>query len=141
MFGFIKNFFAGIFGFFGRLFGFKKSEYFLDLDGSQPKEPAKVEPAKSAPVAAASLATPPAPSAKAEEPKAKKSPKAKKEPAVSAAPAPEPVKVAPASTNGKAPAVSTFAPDYLVPTSTSSRRLPGPSMNNFRDMARQMKRN
>jgi hypothetical protein len=34
MFGFIKNFFGGIFGFLGRLLGFKKSEYFLDLGES-----------------------------------------------------------------------------------------------------------
>jgi hypothetical protein len=35
MFGFIKNFFGGIFwSFFARLLGFKKSEYFLDLGNS-----------------------------------------------------------------------------------------------------------
>ncbi len=53
MFGFITNFFGGIFGFFGRLLGLKKSEYFLDLGESGAKEPAKVAPAKSEPVAIA----------------------------------------------------------------------------------------
>ncbi|HEY9609434.1 hypothetical protein, partial [Allocoleopsis sp.] len=45
------------------------------------------------------------------------------------------------ATNGKvAPqAASTFAPNYLMPTPTNSRRRPGPNMEMFRDMARQVK--
>lgn len=45
-----------------------------------------------------------------------------------------------ASTNGQAPTETTFAPKYLAPNSSSnSRRRPGPSMNPFLDMARQVK--
>ena len=46
-----------------------------------------------------------------------------------------------AATNGKvAPqSKSTFAPNYLMPTPTNSRRRPGPNMDMFRDMARQVK--
>jgi type IV secretory pathway VirB10-like protein len=42
-------------------------------------------------------------------------------------------------TNGKVADQVTFAPNYLMPTASSSRRRPGPSMNTFRDMARQVK--
>ncbi len=45
-----------------------------------------------------------------------------------------------ASANGQTPTETTFAPKYLAPSSTSnSRRRPGPSMNPFLDMARQVK--
>jgi hypothetical protein len=44
----------------------------------------------------------------------------------------------PAETNGKAADQATFAPNYLMPT-TSGRRRPGPNMNTFLDMARQAK--
>ena len=45
-----------------------------------------------------------------------------------------------ASKNGQTPTETTFAPKYLAPTgSSNSRRRPGPSMNPFLDMARQVK--
>ncbi|MEG4855267.1 hypothetical protein QUB10_30840 [Microcoleus sp. B5-D4] len=151
MFGFIKNFFGGIFGFFGRLLGLKKSEYFLDLGESGAKEPAKVAPAKSEAVAIAPTKVEPVKSEKSEksEPakKAKVEKKSKKEnEPVASAPAnnSEPVKVpTAAATNGKVPSQAepnrTFAPNNLMPTPNGSRRTPGPSMNNFREMARQVK--
>jgi outer membrane biosynthesis protein TonB len=44
------------------------------------------------------------------------------------------------SSNGqKADSETTFATDYLMPTPTRSRRRPGPSLNMFKDMARQAK--
>jgi hypothetical protein len=43
-----------------------------------------------------------------------------------------------ADSNGKA-ASSTFAPQYLMPTASSSRRRPGANMSSFLDMARQVK--
>ncbi|MEG4029450.1 MULTISPECIES: hypothetical protein [unclassified Microcoleus] len=151
MFGFIKNFFGGIFGFFARLLGLKKSEYFLDLGESGAKEPAKVAPAKAEPVAIAPAKVESVKSEKSEksEPakKAKVEKKSKKEnepvasvPANNAAPAKVP---AAAATNGKVPSQAepnrTFAPNNLMPTPNGSRRTPGPSMNNFREMARQVK--
>ena len=44
-----------------------------------------------------------------------------------------------ASTNGQSQTETTFAPKYLAPTSSSNRRRPGPNMNSFLDMARQVK--
>lgn len=139
MFGFIKNLFGGIFGFLARLLGIKKSEYFLELDKAPENGSPKTESPsakKPEPVAAQPLAAVAAP------PKSSKS--QKKEPVAAkpqkAEPAPKP---AVAVTNGKVPAQAastiTFAPDYLMPTPTTNRRLPGPNMNNFRDMARGMK--
>jgi hypothetical protein len=155
MFGFIKNLFGGIFGFIGGLLGLKKSEYFLDLGNSEAKDSPKVELAaakKPEPVVAlpavAKLDSPK--SEKSESPKktkaetSKKS-KKEKEPVVSVpAKIQEPVKVATAAaTNGKVSSSSeptpTFAPNNLMPTPNASRRTPGPSMNNFREMARQVK--
>ncbi|MEG4856023.1 hypothetical protein QUB75_01390 [Microcoleus sp. K1-B6] len=148
MFGFIKNFFGGIFGFFGRLLGLKKSEYFLDLGESGAKEPAKVAPAKAEPVAIAPAKVDPVKSENSEpakKAKVEKKSKKDKEPVASVpANTPEPAKVpAVAATNGKVPSQAepnrTFAPNNLMPTSNATRRGPGPSMNNFREMARQVK--
>ena len=52
---------------------------------------------------------------------------------------PVPAKEGSASTNGQKPTETTFAPKYLSPTSTNGRRRPGPNMNPFLDMARQVK--
>jgi hypothetical protein len=144
MFDFIKNFFGGIFGFFARLLGLKKSEYFLDLGNSDVKDSPKVELAaakKPEPVVAASAP------AKADSPKSEKSEspkKAKAETSKKSQTEKEPVKVAAAAaTNGKSSSSSeptlTFAPNNLMPTPNASRRTPGPSMNSFREMARQVK--
>ncbi len=85
--------------------------------------PAKVEPAATAKKAKAAKAKAPAPAAEAENGKVK----------IEAQPNP------PAETNGKASDQVTFAPNYLMPTTSSSRRRPGPNMNTFLDMARQAK--
>lgn len=51
----------------------------------------------------------------------------------------KPAKAA-ASTNGQAKTETTFAPKYLNPANSSNgRRRPGPNMNTFLDMARQVK--
>jgi hypothetical protein len=169
MFGFIKNFFGGIFGFFGRLLGLKKSEYFMDLGESSAKEPAKVAAAKVEAVVAKVEAAPAkvedavakvgdavaAVPAKVEAVKSDKSEPAKKakvekkskkeKEAVASVPAmtSEPAKVPAAVTNAKVPSQAepnrTFAPNNLMPIPTTTRRSPGPSMNNFREMARQVK--
>jgi outer membrane biosynthesis protein TonB len=107
----------------------------------QKPEPVKAEVQKPEPVkAAAATAAPPKVDTAVEQKK------------------PEPAKASAASKNGKVkieaqpnpPAPSnngkiesqdelTFAPKYLIPTATNSRRRPGPSMDMFRDMARQVK--
>ena len=102
------------------MFGFikKKSNYFLNLDDASTNGAAKAEPAAKKPEAVKETAAKPIKS--------------------------EPVKASVASTNGKmttqAAPLTTFAPNYLMPTPTANRRLPGPNMDGFRDMARQMKK-
>jgi hypothetical protein len=52
----------------------------------------------------------------------------------------KPAKSPVASTNGQAKTETTFAPKYLIPSASSNgRRRPGPNMNTFLDMARQVK--
>jgi hypothetical protein len=53
----------------------------------------------------------------------------------------EPAKSKKASAaSANTPAETTFAPKYLAPSaSTNGRRRPGPNMNTFLDMARQVK--
>lgn len=156
MFDFIKNLFSGIAGFFSGLFSGKKSKdgesapkakkskgYFLELDDSPSvasgTEAKKPEPMKAKAAAPAKQAEP-AKSAVAtlERPKASpvnQVPSGNEKVKIEAQPNP------PAATNGKvAPQdASTFAPNYLMPTPTNSRRRPGPNMDMFRDMARQVK--
>lgn len=55
---------------------------------------------------------------------------------VKAEPAKQPAKTTAAANNQTE---TTFAPKYLAPTSTNGRRRPGPNMNTFLDMARQVK--
>lgn len=168
MFGFIKKLFGGIFGFFGGLFGSKKSQdnqsgapkprkasgYYLQLDEAEENQPVatpqkassqpaaqekKPEPASSAATATAAPAQPAkVEPAKAEAKKPEPAKAEAKKPEAASSPAPA------ASTNGKVPqpqAEQTFAPKYLNPASATSntRRRPGPSLNNFLDMARQVK--
>ncbi|NEO27847.1 MAG: hypothetical protein F6K03_13395 [Kamptonema sp. SIO4C4] len=106
--------------------------YYLELDESKNKSPQTED---KQPQAKAQ----PAPDAKSEPAKTE----AKPEPAKTEA-KPEPV-TAPAA---PAPAASqpkpepqpdvTFAPDYLLYTKTYAKRRPGPSLDSFRSMARQM---
>ncbi len=146
MFGFITNFFGGIFSFFGGLLGFKKSEYFMDLGNSDVKDSPKVEPALAKNPEVVAVAVAPA-MAIANSPKSENSEspkKAKAETAKKSKKEKEAPKVAtPAATNGNvaisSEPVLTFAPNNLMPIPTASRRTPGPSMNGFRDMARQVK--
>jgi hypothetical protein len=109
----------------------------------QPEVEKKPEPVKAA------VATAPAP-AKVEAAAPEKTPEKKLKTAKAKAKAPAAeaengkVKIEaqpnpPAETNGKAADQATFAPNYLMPTATSSRRRPGPNMNTFLDMARQAK--
>lgn len=169
MFGFIKNLFSGIAAFFGGLFGGKKSQgdasdapkskkskgYYLQLDEAETSGPLK-EVKKPEPAKVEATAAP----AKAEAAEAKTPEPAKA--TVATASSSQPTKEVPTGDNGKvtveaqpnppapanlvanngkvdAPAEQTFAPKYLTPTATSSRRRPGPSLDMFRDMARQVK--
>lgn len=108
----------------------KSKDYFLELDdtGAVKAEPEakKPEPAKATKAPEAEVKKPAA--------KAAKSPEAKPQ---KAAPQATPA----AASNGKVepqPGL-TFAPNNLLPLKTNSgRRRPGPSMNNFLEMARQV---
>ena len=158
MFGFIKNLFGGIAAFFSGLFSGKKSKdgesapkakkskgYFLELDdsgsASSAPEAKKSEPIKAKAAAPATQAESSSKSAVAtlERPKTStvnEVPSGNEKVKIQAQPNPPA-----AATNGKVSpqAESTFAPNYLMPTPTSSRRRPGANMEMFRDMARQVK--
>ncbi|MBD2016460.1 hypothetical protein H6F96_21105 [Microcoleus sp. FACHB-53] len=161
MFDFIKNLFGGIAAFFSGLFSGKKSKdgesapkapkakkskgYFLELDdsgsASSAPEAKKPEPMKAKAAAPAKQAESSSKSAVAtlERPKTStvnEVPSGNETVKIQAQPNPP----APA-TNGKVSpqAASTFAPNYLMPTPTNSRRRPGANMEMFRDMARQVK--
>ena len=125
----------------------KRSGYFMELDETEEVsnngshdmvEPAgktpvvKSEPANNMPVAKSEPAKTPGPVA----PEAPKIELVQTTKGLKA----EPVKPAKTSANGKNQTETTFAPKYLNPSlSSSSRRRPGPNMNNFLDMARQVK--
>lgn len=157
--GFIKQLLGGIFSLIGSIFGGlaklvglgKKSEYFLEA------EPAGQVAAPAAPLAAATkpssvnnkaatnggaIAAPVA-LAVAETTSSngnvaatkKKVSKKSAQTETAEGTAPTPVATAAPAT----PADVTFAPNYLMTAnSRSGRRRPGPSMNQFRDMARQV---
>lgn len=124
---------------FKKLFGGKKEEFFLELDESKQAKPAETKKPAAEPVAKAAVVEEKATEDKS---KAKNSKKtsvkkvAKKEAAKSAtAPA------TPATMNGKVakkvePTEVEFATKYLI-MPTGSRRRPGPSLNTFKNMARQ----
>ncbi|MEQ9359817.1 MAG: hypothetical protein RIG63_29130 [Coleofasciculus chthonoplastes F3-SA18-01] len=116
----------------------KSKDYFLELDdtGAVKSEPEakKPEPAQATQAPEAEAKKPAAKKPAAKATKAAKAPKAKPQ---KAAPQATPA----AASNGKAepqPGV-TFAPNNLLPLKTNAgRRRPGPSMNNFLEMARQV---
>lgn len=116
-----------------------------ELAASQPAPEAKKS---EKPAPEAKKPEKPAPEAKKPEPAKAPAQAATAEPAKKEATAepkkPEPAKkpepVAANNGKGQPQSTSTVAPDYLMRTSSStSRRRPGPSMDMFRDMARQVK--
>lgn len=129
----------------------KAQGYFLELDETgnvkSEAQAKKAEPTKAT-VATTESAKADKAEAKAaqkkpepaqEKPKAKEAAPATKAAKEKVAPQPMPSQ---APSNGKVEPQSgqTFAPNYLLPLTTNNgRRRPGPSMNNFLDMARQMK--
>jgi hypothetical protein len=168
MLGFIKKIFSGIVSFLLGLLNSKKSlqgnGYFLELEEketpkkeskpvAQPPAPAtngakakapepvatKAVKAPAATVASAPASSQAAPTnnqpVKAEQVELVQTAKGlKAEPAKPAKPA-----KASADSNGKAAETSTFAPKYLIPSASNSRRRPGANMSSFLDMARQVK--
>jgi hypothetical protein len=149
---FLKGLFSGIFGFLGGLLGSKKANetgseatpkvkprksngYFLEIDDAKgtgntsngSSEKATESAKKPEPVAAKAESKP----AKKPEPVAAKA---------ESAPAKKPEQSAVANAlNLPQPKVTTFAPDYLVPTSTNGRRRPGANMASYLNLARQVK--
>jgi hypothetical protein len=147
MIGFIGSLFVGIFGILGKLLPGKKKDYFLQFDEAadkvqektqnvaekvQEKTEAATEKLASAAEAATSNKGQKKPTAKSE--KKAKAPAAKVQPQK---PAPAPAangKVAPKS----AEPVKLFAPNYLLPKPTATRRRPGANMSMFVQMSREM---
>ncbi|MBE9129922.1 MULTISPECIES: hypothetical protein [unclassified Coleofasciculus] len=117
----------------------KAKGYFLELDDTGNAKPEgeakKPEPAKAVAKQEAPKAEPKV-EAKKPEP-VKETPKAQAKPE-KVVPQPPPA----AASNGRVEPQSgaTFAPNNMLPlTTNNSRRRPGPSMNNFLEMARQVK--
>jgi hypothetical protein len=128
-----------------KLFGGKKEQFFAQIDESQlatveAPDQAEVKPEPvvvvEEPVVIAAetvVAETPAPKAKKTPVKKSKAAKTAKT-TVAPTPAPAPVAKAPAPVDPKEVA---FASQYLI-TQTLSRRLPGPSLNKYKDIARQV---
>lgn len=134
MLGFIGSLFVGIFGLFDKVFGKKK--YAVEFEDTTAKDPAPAPAPESAPAPA------PAVPAAAQETASKSKKTSVKKSKSGPAPKAEPVKAATVEAAKpvapKKVELKTFAPDYLVPSSTGGRRFGGPSLNSFREMARQM---
>ena len=121
----------------GKIFRPKKSEYFLEFGDAKGTETPKTE-AKPAPAPAPKDI----PQAAVAKPEAPKPTTVTAQPEVKPEPKPEPPKEPAPLNNGvvKTPPGMTFAPNYLMPQPTGSRRRPGQNMAMFKDMARQMQR-
>jgi len=144
--GFIKQLLGGIFSLLGSIFGGlaklvglgKKSEYFLEaepVDSAAMSEPQAAASTKASAVnSSGQSATAASNGSAASTSKKKKISKKAAQAEAAASATPTPVAATPA-----VPVNVTFAPDYLITAnSRSGRRRPGPSMNPFRDMARQV---
>ncbi len=131
---------------FKKLFGKKNDGFYLQLEDEKdtPKPAAKAKSAPPASVAPDPVVTAPAavpvapaattPAAPAEKAAKKSTNKTETDQKV------EKMKL-PGSAPVAAPAITSFASDYLIkPSSDSSRRRPGANMNAFLDMARQAKK-
>ncbi|MBD2436537.1 hypothetical protein H6G69_06925 [Nostoc sp. FACHB-110] len=152
----IKNLIGGILGFVTGLLPGKKKDggYYLQLDESgevvEPT-PKAVEAAQPAAATNGTKATA-QPAEETPAPVAQTEPQPEKKPALAtkavkakaskngkvepAEPAKAPAAVAAVK---KEPTETTFAPKYLIPTSTNGRRRPGANMSSFLDMASQVK--
>jgi cytoskeletal protein RodZ len=161
-FNFFKGLISGLFGVFSKKPADdtaalpkprkRSSGYFLELDDAQSTSapvtaaPKAVEKAPAAQPVAVATAEPAAPAAK---PKTSRKEKlaalaaTNGEVSKADAAAMTPVKPEPATANQALnlpqPTVTTFAPEYLLPKATSTRRRPGANMSSFLTMARQVK--
>lgn len=143
--GFINKLLGGLFALIGGLFSTvgkvlglgKKSEYFLEAEDEKGSTSVSAKPQPQV----AQKTEAPAPTAKPQEmttievPATSASLNGKIEVPKAAADA-APKNPAPVP---EAPAIKTFAPNFLVSNGSSSRRRPGPSLNPFLDMAKNMK--
>jgi hypothetical protein len=124
--GAVLGLFAGLAGLLG--LGKKADSYYLDLSSGAPQAPAQV--AQAQPKTPTAVATKAAPAAKV----APAQSSAKRE--VAAAPA----AVAAVSNAATVIPAITFADMAAIPVSTSGRRLPGPSLDAFKTMAKEVSR-
>lgn len=140
-----KSLFGGILSFFGGLVGGKKGKdgFFMEADTASMEALPEVVASEAVATATKSTTT-----------KSEKGGKKGKETAVKAAPAKAPAKTAVltpeelivAAVQGKSStdtAATTgtagFATQYMVPTLTSGRRSPGPSLKAFKTMAKEIR--
>ncbi len=139
-----KSLFGGILSFFGGLVGGKKGAdgFFMEADAASMEELPAAAPVKAVAAVAA------APAAKADKGKKTKD-------AVKAVPATVPAKAArvmtpeelivaavqskPVEATVASGGTAGFATQYMVPTLTSGRRSPGPSLKMFKTMAKEIR--
>ena len=97
-----------------------KDNYYIELDESETQDNAAAENTEKA------------------KPKAEEAPTEEKQPSpTQPTPAAQP---SPVENNGSNPlSGDTFAPNYLLPKATASRRRPGANMNQFLELARDVK--
>ncbi len=127
MMGFIGTLFVGIFGILGKLLPGKKKDFVVKFDDAQGGGKTEAKPAP----------TPKQPQAEAKAAPAKKkvqAPAPKAQPQKVAAAPMASAKVSPKA----AEPVKLFAPNYLLPKPTATRRRPGANMATFMDMSREM---
>ncbi|ACK67811.1 conserved hypothetical protein [Rippkaea orientalis PCC 8801] len=131
------------------LFGGKKQEFFVELDESQAaKVAAPAEAQETQPQPEVVAEADPGKVVAETQPEEVANPKKGKKTSIKKAAKkqglePQPVAVAPAATNGNVakkqdPQEVEFATKYLM-VPTGGRRRPGPSLNSFKNMARQVK--
>jgi hypothetical protein len=130
----ILSFLGGIFGFLSGLLSFKKSEYYMEMAEEEGKSTAL-------PAATQLSAQSTAPKTAKPEPAKVQSGNTKSAKAAvsSEQKAPAPKSVAQAVVAAQPPKEVNFATKYLISPDQNSRRRPGPSMNYFLDMAKQVK--
>jgi hypothetical protein len=142
-------------GIIGKLFGSKKSEYFLEFEDvkdnpvvekvTEVAEKVAEAPEKVAEAVQKLVDEAPEKAAKIGKSKPPKTNPPEAELAKSTVPVPQPEppkekEIPPINSIQPTPEGMTFSTSYLMPKPTASRRRPGPSLNMFKDMARQVGR-
>lgn len=126
-------------GFLKKILSGGKEDYYLQLDESQESQSAPSQPSETKTEAKKAEVSQPKATQETKAPEVK--PEVKKE---EVKPQPKPIPAV-STNNGKIataqPKIVLFAPDNLMPKPTKTRRRPGPSLEMFKDMAKEVNPN